>query len=720
MAKENTLVEIFPVVIAFILLLSMGTANAQQCSNTNITLTNYTNSVCTSQWIKVITPVTLNNTVLESKGIIINNTFKLEGTSSLNASEVINFGSLTMEGTLLAGTELLNNGSIFLEKPIFINFTSFVNNGIIRDENFLNNGGTSKGYGAGLGGSFQFSYGGSGGASIQNDSANNGGNTLVQGGTADILCDEIYGNFCTHRTENTSGEHVTGAPSNFTFNLSLLDSAGGADFNAPENVITYGGSGVFPLVIISKFFDNAGKIYNQGQSINYSLIPNASAALNLTDGGVVGAGGGGIIEAISQYFEANGTMDTAGGKVFISRALNESLNGHYPFVYNLSDLGNGGNGNAFLFHATNALLAESLPNPVNPSPQVYVNQTNTTKIQDYLVETTLANPYSCGVGGIYLNATSGNNSTIYPWPSGSQDLSFGAPMGNLSLKLYGPNPVLNYYETSKGIAVGNTSNVVTFAYRTGLPLKLTLESGSMMSFDIDSKNGTVFNGSGSTGSYLIQLPSGEYSLRLYNGTAAYNYSFYNLPNCMGYENLSFFPGKQYYTYDGLNISASNVVINETKVVQSQQDMVYYSPSNCQGQNISGLVSLDEEIMASLSAINRSINQTSQKQDYSSFLSEVDSTASMLYRMNASSAQPSMSLSAEGLNVYSYSSSKGFVKDSLILAGNSGTVNISYGNKSVSLFISRQPSANPFMAFESGIIKVMEYMPSTFMAFLGGL
>ena len=720
MAKKNMLVEIFPVVIVFILLLSLGTVNAQQCSNTNMTLTNYTNSVCTSQWIKVITPVTLNDIALESKGIIINNTFKLEGTSSLNASELINLGSFTMDGKLLAGTELLNNGSIFLEKPIFINFTSFVNNGIIRDENFLNNGGTSKGYGAGLGGSFQFSYGGSGGASIQNDSANNGGDTLAQGGTADILCDEIYGNFCTYKAENTSGGHVTNAPGNFTFNLSLLDSAGGADFNAPENVITYGGSGVFPLIIISKFFDNAGKIYNQGQSINYSLIPNASAALNLTNGGVVGAGGGGIIETISQYFEANGTMDTAGGRVYISRALNASLGGHYPFIYNLSDLGNGGNGNAFLFHATNALLAESLPNPVNPSPQIYVNQTNTTKIQDYPVEAVLANPYGCGVEGIYLNATDSNNSTTYPWPSGSQDLSLSAPIGNLSLKLYGPNPTLNYYKISKNISVDNTSNVVTFSYKTILPLKFSFESRSTMDFDIGSKNGTVFNGSGSAGSYSLQLPSGEYSLRLYNGTAAYNYSFYNLPNCMGYENLSFFPGKQYYTYDGLNISAFNVVVNETKVVQGQQDTVYYSPSSCQGQNISGLIYLDKEIMASLDAINRSINQTSPKPNYSSFLSEIGSTASMLYRMNASSAQPNISLSADGLNVYSYSSGKGFVKDSLILAGNRGTVNISYGNNSVSLFISRQSSVNPFMAFESGIIKAMEYMPSTFMAFLGGL
>ncbi len=288
------------VLIGIILPFLVNNSKAQTCYNNNITLTNSSKFVCTSEWVNVINPVDLYNVTLIAKGIIINNTFELKGNSSVNISDIINNANFTLDSDLSNGEVFINSGTVFMEKPVFLNFSYFFNKGEIYDQNYIGNGGNSLGYSKGEGGSFPHSYAGSGGASIQNNSANDGGRTLAEPGQAYVLC-HLNGCGDTSGVSKESlaveGNHVNSTLSNYTFNLSLLNSAGGADFNAVGNNLVNGGSGVFPLIIISERFENHGLISDKGQSINYSAIPYGKEALQA---GIVGAGGGGVVEVISK------------------------------------------------------------------------------------------------------------------------------------------------------------------------------------------------------------------------------------------------------------------------------------------------------------------------------------------------------------------------------------------------------------------------------------
>ncbi len=707
--------SVFLFVILFsVFFLSITHVNAQSCLNTNITLTNSLHLVCTSQWIKIVNPVSLYNATLISKGIIINNTFELKGNSLLNASSIINLGNFTLNSNLSNGYNFVNKGKIFLEHPIFINFTSFLNNGSIYNENYLGNGGNSKGYDYGMGGSFLNSYAGSGGGSIQNNSANDGGSTLAKPGIGYVLC---YKNGCDSNSgailypPNVSGNKVTASPLNYTFNLSLLNSAGGADFNGNYSGFVNGTSGVFPLIIISKEFANHGLITDEGQPINYSDIPNGKQAL---ENGIVGAGGGGIVEVISKEIIANGTINVSGGRIYISKALNASLDSIYPDVYNLSVLGDGGAGNVFEFKASNSLLLRSLPN-YNVTFGNISNSTSTLNNVEndpsYSIKVTLANDYSCSTNGIHVKLISNNSIDNFPL---NQSFSLNTASNRAQLQLYGTNPLINYYAT-KNISLSNKT--FYFTAKDNLTVNLGVSSLgfgiNITSYSIQLKKLNVSH------ELMVQLPIGRYNLTVYNKTNSYNYSFYVSPNCLGYENLSFFPKKSYYTYDGLNISNTPFLVNRTQIVKTVSENVYYAPQSCQEQNISQLIALDKQIMTAINSLNNSIGKASQKPNYSLFFNEINKTDPFLYKMN-SYTQPNISLNETGFDMYSYSSGGNLTKDKFILSGNQGIINLSYGNESISMYISKQHNANPFAAFESGVIKVIEYVPSTFMGFLGGL
>ena len=704
--------------IIFLFFSAFGSAHAVSCVDSNITLSNLSQSVCTYQWIAVTTPTYLSNINITAKGIIINSTFVLGGNSSLNASTLINRGITVLNGTLSNGGNFSNYGEITLEKPLFINFTYFVNEGEIFNKHYINNGGFGN-YSFGIGGSYLYSYAGSGGASLQNNSADNGGNTLVLGGEACVLSDKSD---CL----NVSGNHVTSRPFTYSFNLSILNSAGGADFNGQHNALTKAGSGVFPLIIISKYFANYGVIFNNGQSINYSDVPDNIEALKA---GVVGAGGGGVIEAISQNFIYNGTINVSGGAVYIGRLLNSSLNMSYPDSYNLSNLGKGGYGNAFFFNAPNSLLAISLPNYIWPYGNISSysspnNPTNVTKI-DFNVR--LSNPLNCDLDKIYVNLSGISNKSEFTEvvPLNNSDLVLNSTSQNLSLKLFGDNPVLNYYPQQLNFAISNISNnsYLEVPYSSRLPLRFNFAGDAGFGFYIESGGIYLLNATRASNNYTFALEQGPYNLSFYNKTSFYNYTIYNAPNCIGYENFTFYP-KSYYLYDGLNIS--NRIFEGITATASAPatNSYYYSSVSTSCQNLTNLIQLDKQILYSLNTINDSIQNTSYAADgalLERLFNKIQNTAySPPIQALSSMDVAQFSFNDTGLNLV-YSAEEGNVtKYMLELGGSNGTVNINYGGKSLTLTISQKPQHSIMAALEKTFVTSITYIPYFFSSIFRGI
>ena len=297
MISKNIRTEIFVILCLSVILITLSSfnkVNALSCLNVNITLNNSSSSLCTYQWVKVIQPTNLRNATITAKGIIIDNTFNLSKNSLLNVSKILNNKIFYLGSNISNGYLFINYGTVILSHPIFLNFTVFSNYGKIQNRHYLYNGGHPYDYNYCEGGSFPYSYGGSGGAGISNSGCD-GGSTLAAGGEAEMFdvsseLPVVY--------YNTSGAHVSNVLSNYTFNLSFLDSAGGGSFNNNSAPAISGGSGVFPLVIISDNFSNYGQILNNGQSINYSNLSNNKELLKE---GVVGAGGGGTVLIISGH-----------------------------------------------------------------------------------------------------------------------------------------------------------------------------------------------------------------------------------------------------------------------------------------------------------------------------------------------------------------------------------------------------------------------------------
>ncbi len=720
MTNKKMLLMIFTVVLLIVFFSSISYSNAQSCLNYNVTLTNNSKGfVCTYKWIEVNNPTSIINTTLEAKGIIINNTLILNGNSSFNISNVINFGNLTLAADIFKGNLILNKGLIILKKPIFMNFTSFLNYGKIFDKNFVGNNGLGD-YEFSMNYNFPNSYAGSGGGSIQNNSADNGGATLVSGGTGYVLCHKFY-EACESwdfSLPKVSGNHVNVSLKNYTFNLSLLSSAGGANFNGFSNYLLNGGSGVFPLIIISDNFTNYGLITNKGQSINYSALPYGKEAL---EEGIVGAGGGGIVEILAKNFIANGSINVSGGKIYISKALNSSLNLTKPLSYNLSDLGDGGSGNVFMFKAPKELLLRSLPvkntTIYNNTITTKSQNINKTAIRGYNLTTKIANPYGCNTNNIYVNLTVGNHKNNYIFELG-QDMLINSSNQNATLSLYGSNPIIKYYKNSS----------ITLANKT---FYLPNRNSISINLNINSKNNFAGVLSGYTNHYKmnfntnktlkINLTKGNYTLSLYNETHHYNYTFYVSQNCMGYENLSFYPGKQFYSYNGLNISVdgykTTIYRYVPKVLNKTISNNYYNLDSCNNENLSQIVNLDYKILNSLSAINKSILNTTKKQNYTTLVKEIRSSiATDPKNYNLNSKQTNVpSFAVSGLQLYSFIQKNNTAKGNFVLLSNNASLNISYGNSSIEItLIRKQKQSNIFNSFESAFLKAFEYLPQAFL------
>ena len=555
--------------------------------------------------------------------------------------------------------------------------------------------------------------------SLANSSDCDGGNTSVGGGIGQVT---IHKDHVLYPIINSSGHHVYSTLSNYSFNLSLLSSAGGASYNGVGNSSLFmrGGSGVLPLIIISRSFNNTGTIYNQGQSINYSAIKNADKILAF---GIVGAGGGSLIQVISDAFINNGTFNVSGGRIYFGSSFN------LPPSYTTSNLGYGGNGNVFFFKANNKLLLDSIKNynwgPVqqnNYNLNDPVNYSNET--QSYRIMVRVQVPLDCSLNGIYvnLNGTSNNNSFLETKPLNNPVFSVNDSIKNLNLYLSGNNPLIHYYNNLK-LVLNNDSNTSTenLNLTRYLPVGLSFAGGQNLSFTLLNENDTVFSGATSK-PYLLRLEKGDYSLLLKNGSENYTYNLYVAPNCLGYQNITIFPGKSYYIYNSLNISSVPFTVYKTDTITN--DITDYKDANSCNFNISELISLDKVILNNIYSMNNSISQESNSRfNYAGILSrEINYTNYMLNKYSNKSPQgpQDVYLNQTGLNLLSYYNNGNSTKE-VFQVNNNGTINLRYGaNKSLEIVLTKGTQQNFFVSTEKGIIKVFSYVPSLFLGFLGGL
>ena len=141
-------------------------------------------------------------------------------------------------------------------------------------------------------------------------------------------------------------------------------------------------------------------------------------------------------------------------------------------------------------------------------------------------------------------------------------------------------------------------------------------------------------------------------------------------------------------------------------------------------NVSGLVSLDKEILDNLYSMNNSISAVSKnKFNYTNMLSrEINYTDYVLnaYSRKGSQTPQKIYLNQTGLNLLSYYNNGNFTKE-VFQINNNGTINLSYGiNKSVEIVLTKKVQQNFFVSTENDIIKAFSYIPSLFLGFLGGL
>ncbi|MGC8533377.1 MAG: hypothetical protein ACP5MV_01970 [Candidatus Parvarchaeum sp.] len=722
---EISLVVILLVV--FILLLSFGSSFGVSCYNQNITLTNHSNFVCTSQWVNVERPVSLISKNISAKGIFINNTFSITGNSTLNVSTLINKGNTTINATLLGGINFENYGVLLLKKPIFINFSYFLNKGIIINQNYLNNGGYTNAYlsyngnNYGCGGeSYPFSYAGSGGGSLANFSACNGGNTLVIGGPGQVTS---YLNKVLYPPIDSFGKHVYSSLSNYSFNLSLLNSAGGASYNGVNNSSFYmrGGSGVLPLIIISKSFNNTGEIYNQGQSINYSDIKNASKFI---DFGIVGAGGGGIIEVISSEFINNGTFNVSGGSIQLNSPLS------LPKDYSSANLGYGGVGNVFLFKANPKLLLASIPSyqwsrALQDNYVVNYSENYSKKLQNYSVIVKIQSPLGCSLNGIYVNLKGiYNNSTFLETkPINNSIFSVNSSIKNIYLYLSGRNPITHYYN-GLNLVFNKFSNnsVENFNLSKYIPVNISFEGKKNLSFNILEGNKTLYSDTLLPNSIFLELKQGKYLLSFANSSDNYTYGLYVEPNCLGYENITISPGKSYYLYDSLNVSTTPFI--KYKIETVTKNITEYRDINSCNFNISSLINLNKEMLEGIYSINHSISMALNRNvNYTNLLSSEENYTNYVLKAYSNKGPKNTQgiyLNETGLDLLSYYS-KGNLTKEVFQINNNGTINVNYGlNKSIKIILTKRTHQNFFVSTENYIIKVFSYLPSLFMGFLGGL
>jgi len=431
-----------------------------------------------------------------------------------------------------------------------------------------------------------------------------------------------------------------------------------------------------------------------------------------------------LIEVIAGAFVSNGTFNVSGGQIY----LNSSLK--LPTDYTVSNLGYGGNGNVFLFKANNKLLLNSLPTyNWNQTWQNNYNlnysENSSKKIQNYSIVVKVQSPLSCSLNGIYVNlkGTYNNNSFLESQLLNNPIFSINTSIKNLYISLSGNNPLIHYYSRLP-VVLSNISNISIERLNLTkyLPVSISFNSSQNLSFNLLNGNNSIFSGTTLSKPILLELKKGNYHLSFGNNSENYTYDIGVAPNCLGYENITIIPGKPYYFYNSLNISSEPFKIYKTDTIT--KNITDYKDVNSCNFNVSGLVSLDKEILDNLYSMNNSISAVSKnKFNYTNMLSrEINYTDYVLnaYSRKGSQTPQKIYLNQTGLNLLSYYNNGNFTKE-VFQINNNGTINLSYGiNKSVEIVLTKKVQQNFFVSTENDIIKAFSYIPSLFLGFLGGL
>ena len=560
------------------------------CTSSNITISGnvqtLSSSICTTSWVIINSSLITNNyNITAGKGLLINKGGSLiqgfvnqfghviaavsnNGTvdigNFLASPKIINFGGLTLYGNLGSGLEFLNYGNVTLGAVNFLNFTAVYNapEGIINHSNYLNNGGSLNGYNLCIGGSYYNSYAGSGGGGASSSGCN-GGSTLAAGGLAGM------------NSNATSGSSPTQNLTNFTFNFSLLNSAGGGATNDAINPMI-GGSGVRPLIIITYTFTNEGTIVNEGQSLDYSLGGQYTS----------GAGGGGIVQILfDKGYKNTGVINVSGGRVSDSD----------KFAY---FGGNGGNGKVLVFKVGTGVLNTSNVYPLFNDSNIFtasvqlVNNVNgclrnpiytglhiTQYVPTVYGNITLQNqnfpPSAVGLVSFPLYNSSNSLLSYYFYNTGEYNVTAAFPArGTLTLKKF-----LSYFEPGLATTAYLDVPVIpvdqfSVGFNTSLrnfSIQLVISDNSSLYYNVTSQQEK----------FVFDLPTGAYKLVVTKlGLPKSTYLLSNNFNC-GYENnFTIFPNHYFYLLNGLNMTDQFIYnnIGPTPTVYNETTKILYNSS----------------------------------------------------------------------------------------------------------------------------------------------
>ncbi len=366
-----------------------------------------------------------------------------------------------------------------------------------------------------------------------------------------------------------AGSAVPASPDNYTFNYSLLDSAGGGSTNGNSNYES-GGSGVRPLTIIAYSFTNVGIISNQGQSISVGSQDSS------------GGGGGGIIQVLYEGSYTNeGTFNVSGG------AVSDTSPGAYVG-------GNGGKGKALVFEVGPGIMNKSNVYPLFtasaelpfmlevknnadscssylPNISLHVTQTASTSFGNVTLINQNFPMSALGTIYFYLYNTSDSTVSFYFYNSGQYNVNSPLPLST-SFSFSNAESDLETVATPT-VNLSTPKNPINQININFNEVQPTFNFELMNSPNATS-NYTVYN---TNDSFSLFLEVGVYMLTFQKqGYPPSEYTFTNIFDCGRQNNLTIYPGKYFYVFDGINTSdpfiyssltqESSVTYNNTKFI----------------------------------------------------------------------------------------------------------------------------------------------------------
>ncbi len=507
--------------------------------NTTLITNNYNITAC--KGIKIEKGGSLIQDYVSSNNQPLPSKYKIP--SAITTNVLVNDGTFDIYGKLNPGILFFNNGSVFIAAQNFINFSDFINykDGIVTHENYLYNGGGLDAPGGSVPGSLAGSGGGGAAALGYLSSGYAGGSTYAAGGQGGS--GENQSNISAMMGK--PGSSVSGSLENYTFNLNELSSAGGGDAaGCFQNPCVAGGSGVYPLFIISNVFVNNGSIRNQGGAVSFQYGDANSLG---------GSGGGGIIMILyAESYKNNGNFNISGGP-------EQTMGDKYVIPG-----GVGGPGKVFSFKigANQLSNAGLLPNfSLNLSAFYDIGECRGVLHPVFWEEQTLD-----GFTIYNSTVTSSGNSTalsFYYYPSSL--VSYKATNTNRSF-LFGNgssavNQTLGYLlntSDNRSLLIDTTPTGYALSHNSA---NLSFSNGGFFgAFNVSVINST----GGLLGSYSYKndtydtigtLPTGVYTIELSNGkTYPIEYQITNTFNCFSANQFKLYPMADLYEENGLNIT----------------------------------------------------------------------------------------------------------------------------------------------------------------------